>query len=99
VHVRRDTLAKLFKKGVVDVLLFIDQRGSIRFNDVRKFCLNNHIVQSRGTVTIIIRNLTDMKLIKRKVKTTRPIQTIYETTELGREIAAHLKSIKELLGS
>jgi hypothetical protein len=35
--------------------------------DIRKFCLENGVVQSRGTVSHIVRGLTDTKLIERRV--------------------------------
>lgn len=96
---RFSSLRKLFRKGYIDALLFLDEKGSARFRDVRKFCLDNNIVESRGTVTTILRNLTDMKLIERKVVATRPVQTSYKMTALGKQVVEHLRSVKKLLGS
>lgn len=92
-------LRKLFGKGRIDVLFFINGKRSARFADIRKFCLDYGIIGSRGTVSIILRNLTDMKLVERRVATTRPVQTFYEITQLGRQVVGHLKSIKRLLSS
>lgn len=92
------SLRKLFGKGRIDVLLFIDEKGSARFSDIRKFCLDHGVVRSRGTIPIILRTLTGMKLVERKVAPTRPVQTFYEMTQLGKQILEHLKSIQHLLG-
>ena len=93
----QDVVGELFKKGRMDVLLLILKKREARFSDVRKFCLKNKIVRSRGTVSTIMRNLTDMNLLEREVLSTRPVKTIYRLTELGNRIAEHLEAVKELL--
>jgi len=87
----------LFGKGRIEVLYFIEERGRVRFADIRKFCLEKGIVRSRGTVPIILRNLTNIRLIERKVVATRPVQIFYELTSLGKQVVGHLKAIEELL--
>jgi len=90
-------LKELFGKGRIDVLFFIEEKVEVGFTDVRNFCLKNKIVGSRGTVNIILRDLTDTKLVERKVMVTRPVRTTYQLTQLGRQVVDHLKTVKELL--
>lgn len=90
-------LRKLFGKGYIDVLIYLDEKGDARFNDIRKFCLDFGVVRSRGTVPTILKNLTNLKLVKRKVVATRPVQTHYGLTELGKQVTLHLKHVKQLL--
>jgi len=59
-------MRELFKKGLMDVLLLILKRDEARFSEVTKFCLENRVVRSRGTVSAIMRNLTDMNLLETK---------------------------------
>lgn len=92
------SLRKLFGKGYIDVLFFINEEGNVRFSDIRKFCLEHDVVGSRGTVPIVLRTLTGMKLVERKVVTTRPVQTFYQMTQLGKQIVEHLRDIQRLLG-
>jgi DNA-binding HxlR family transcriptional regulator len=94
---RSDQLRKLFGKGYIEVLFFIDEKRSVRFSDIRRLCLDSGIVGSRGTVPIILRNLVNQHLIEREVVATRPIQTFYKITELGKQVAHHLRSVKQLL--
>jgi len=91
------SLRKLFGKGYIEVLLYLDEKGNARFNDVRKFCLEYGVVGSRGTVPVILKNLTHLKLVERKVVATRPVQTFYGITDLGKQVAKHLRSVKGLL--
>ena len=94
---QRPLLRELFGKGRIDVLFFIEEKVEVRYSDVRDFCLKNKIVGSRGTVNVILRDLTDIKLVERKVKATRPVRTTYQLTQLGRQVVEHLKIIKQLL--
>jgi len=50
-----------------------------------------------GTVSHIVRGLTDMKLIERRIVATRPIKTFYNISEQGKKIVEHLKAVKEML--
>jgi DNA-binding HxlR family transcriptional regulator len=92
---KESVIRKLFGKGYIETLLFIYEKGEVRFADIRRFCLENDVVQSRGTVSHIVRGLTDMKLIERKIITTRPIKTFYNISEQGKEIVEHLKATKQ----
>ena len=94
---QRPLLQELFGKGRIDVLFFVEEKVEVGFSDVRNFCLKNKIVGSRGTVNLILRYLTDIKLVERKVMATRPVRTTYQLTQLGRQIVEHLKIIKQLL--
>lgn len=98
VRVKKESVVrKLFRKGYIETLLFIHEKGKVRFADIRKFCLENDVVQSRGTVSHIVRGLTDMKLIERRIVATRPIKTFYNVSEQGKKIVEHLKAVKQML--
>jgi len=90
-------LKGLFGKGRIDVLFFVEEKVKVGFSDVRNFCLKNEIVGSRGTVNIILKDLTDIKLVERKVMATRPVRTTYQLTPLGRRVVEHLRIIRQLL--
>lgn len=94
---RSDQLRKLFGKGYIEVLFYIDEKRRARFSDIRRFCLDSGVIGSRGTVPIILRNLANQHLVEREVVGTRPVQTFYKITELGKQVAHHLKSVKQLL--
>lgn len=94
---QRPLLRKLFGKGRLEVLFFIEEKGAVSYSDVRNFCLSNEIVGSRGTANTILKDLTDIRLVEREVMATRPVRTTYQLTMLGRDVAKHLKIIKQLL--
>lgn len=89
-------LRKMSKKGFYETLIFICEKGSIHYCDILDYNLSNRIVQSRATVTLIIRSLTRLGLIKRIVVDSRPIRTIYQPTKKGQELLKHLNAIEHL---
>lgn len=89
-------LRKMSKKGFYETLEFVCERGSVHYAEILKYDLENKIVQSRATVTIIVRNLSKMSLIKRTVMDSRPIRTVYQPTEKGLKLLRHLKSIEQI---
>jgi len=89
-------LRKMSKKGFYETLEFMCEKGSVHYAEILKYDLENKIVQSRATVTIIVRNLSKMSLTKRTVMDSRPIRTLYQPTEKGLKLLRHLKSIEQL---
>lgn len=87
---------KMSKKGFYEMLIFICEKGFVHYADILDYNLSNRIVQSRATVTLIIRNLTRLGLIKRIVVDPRPIRTIYQPTNKGQELLKHLDAIERL---
>jgi len=91
-----DLLRKMSKKGFYETLEFVCEKGSAHYAEILKYDLENGIVQSRATVTLIVRGLSKMNLIKRTVIDSRPIRTVYQPTEKGLKLMRHLKDIENL---
>jgi DNA-binding HxlR family transcriptional regulator len=91
-----EIMRKMSKKGFYETLEYVCESRSVHYGEILKYDLENCIVQSRATVTLIVRGLSNMKLIKRTVMDTRPIRTIYQPTEKGLKLLKHLKEIKKL---
>jgi DNA-binding HxlR family transcriptional regulator len=92
-----NALRKMSKKGFFETLEFICEKESVHYADILKFSVENQIVQSRATVTLIVRGLLKLNLIKRTVMDSRPVRTIYEPTEKGSELLRHLREIEAIL--
>jgi len=91
-----DLLRKMSKKGFYETLEFVCEKGSVHYAEILRYDLENHIVQSRATVTLIIRGLSKINLIKRTVMDSRPIRTLYQPTEKGLKILGHLQEMEQL---
>jgi DNA-binding HxlR family transcriptional regulator len=89
-------LRKMSKKGYYETLSFICQKGSTHYAEILDYNLENAIVQSRATVTLIVRNLAALGLIKRTIVDSRPIRTIYQPTEKGQNLLNHLHAMEKL---
>lgn len=59
--------------------------------------LLNDVVRNRSTLANSLRDLKKFRLIGRRVKPTRPIQTEYYLTDKGRRLTELLSEIKKLL--
>jgi DNA-binding HxlR family transcriptional regulator len=91
-----ELLRKMSKKGYYETLSFICQKGSVHYSEILDYGLNTPIVESRATVTLIVRNLAAMGLIKRSIVDARPVRTIYQLTEKGQKLLGYLKAIEQL---
>jgi DNA-binding HxlR family transcriptional regulator len=91
-----EALRKMSKKGFYETLEFVCERRSVHYGEILKYDLENRVVQSRATVTLIVRGLSNLKLIKRTIMDTRPIRTVYQPTEKGLKLLKHLKEIERL---
>ncbi|MCW4019129.1 MAG: winged helix-turn-helix transcriptional regulator [Candidatus Bathyarchaeota archaeon] len=89
-------LRKMSKKGYYETLCFICQKGSVHYAEILDYNLKTPIVESRATVTLIIRNLTTLGLIRRSIVDSRPIRTIYQPTEKGKKLLDHLRAMEQL---
>jgi len=83
----------LFKKGRIDLLLYLHKKKSARHNEI----LNQGFVRSRSSVSIMLNELEKNNLIKRVVVSTKPPQTSYELTEYGKRIVQYLQGIDETI--
>jgi len=89
-------LRKMSKKGFYETLEFICEKGSVHYAEILKYNLENRVVESRATVTLIVRGLSKMSLIKRTVMDSRPIRTLYQPTEKGLKLLRHLREMEQL---
>lgn len=91
-----DLLRKMSKKGFYETLEFICERESVHYAEILKHNLEDRIVRSRATVTLILRGLSKMGLIKRTVVDSRPIRTLYKPTEKGLKLLQYLREMEQL---
>ncbi len=75
----------------VKLLLFIHDKGEVRYADLAK------LIRSRGTLSVVLEELEEERLIQRKVVSSKPIKSFYTLTEVGRTVAGHFSSIKSKL--
>ena len=83
-------ISKIFKVPSVKILLYIYGKGEVRFTDLAK------LIANRGTLSSNLKALEKEELMKRKVITSRPIQTFYYLTEKGQKIAKTLSEMETL---
>jgi len=83
----------LFRKGVVDVILYLNRVESAGYYSLYK----QNFVVSRQTFANILKELEGLNLIKRSVIEGRPPRVKYGLTEKGKEIAALLEKLNEIL--
>jgi len=75
------------------IIFFLSEQGEVRYSKLTK------LVPSRGTLSSNLRDLEQEGLIKRRVTTTKPIQSIYSLTEKGTIIAENLLQMRKTLRS
>jgi DNA-binding HxlR family transcriptional regulator len=80
----------LFKTASVKILLYLYENGEVRYKDLTK------LIDSRGTLSLNIKELQEELLIQRSIVTTKPIQAYYSLTEKGKEIAFLLRKIEKI---
>ncbi len=91
-----ELLRKMSKKGYYETLSFICHKRSVHYAEILEYDLKTPIVESRATVTLIVRNLTALGLIKRSIVDSRPVRTIYQPTEKGEKLLNYLRAIERL---
>jgi DNA-binding HxlR family transcriptional regulator len=84
-------ISKVLQIPSVRLLLFIYEKGEVRYTDLTR------LIASRGTLSINLKALEKEELVKRRVVTTKPIQTYYSLTEKGQKVAKRLSEIKDIL--
>jgi len=84
------------KKGFYDVLGYIKEHPEMHYNDVLRYLLENKIISSRASVTIILNGLTDLGVLERNVSQDRPIRTTYKVSRKGNTVLKHMKELEVL---
>jgi len=79
----------LLETASVKILLYLYERDEVRYKDLTK------LIESRGTLSLNIRELQEEGLIQRSILTTKPIQSYYSLTGKGKEIAFLLRKIEK----
>lgn len=83
----------LFGKGIIDIILFIDKFGKAGYYELYK----QNFVVSRQSFSNALKSLEKNGIADRKVIENRPPRVEYSLTSKGKEIAASLKHIDEIL--
>lgn len=86
-------ISRVLEIPSVKILLFIYGKKEVRYTDLTR------LIASRGTLSANLKELEREELVKRRVVTTKPIQTYYSLTEKGQEVAKRLSEIKDALYS
>ena len=83
-------ISALFETASVKILLYLHENGEVRYKDLTK------LIDSRGTLSLNIKELQEELLIQRSILTTKPIQAYYSLTKKGKEIAFLLRKIEKI---
>jgi len=82
----------VFEIGSIKVILYLYNVGSMRYSELLR-----NLIPSRSTLALTLRDLQEDKLVERRVKVTRPVQTSYTLSDKGKQVAEHLSAIKSLI--
>lgn len=87
-------MRKMSKKGFYDTFEYVSEKNSVHYNEILNYLLEKKIIDSRVSVPIILKGLTDLGLLERIVTNTRPIRTKYQVTTNGHPILRILKELE-----
>ena len=82
--------SKLLETASVKILLHLYENGEVRYKDLTK------LIDSRGTLSLNVKELQEELLVQRSILTTKPIQAYYSLTKKGKEIAFLLRKIEKI---
>lgn len=83
----------LFRKGTVEVILYLASAGKARYSDIKK---QQYVIGDRS-LSRILKELQKRDLISREVFPTYPVSATYSLTDKGKLVAEHLNILKETL--
>jgi len=83
----------LFRKGATQIILFLSSKGKARYSEIKK---QRYVIGDRS-LSRILKELQENKLINREALATFPVSTSYSLTEKGKIVAKHLNELKDLL--
>lgn len=84
-------VSDILQLPTLKVAVFLYEKGEVRYAEFTK------LISSRGTLSLVLKELDQEGLIQRRVVISKPIQTYYTLTDRGREIGARLKEVEEAL--
>jgi DNA-binding HxlR family transcriptional regulator len=96
-RVSHKNLRKMTKKGYIEILEYICKNQPVHYIDIMNFGLTGKVVESRATVTIIMRELLKLNLVERTIVDAQPIRTVYKPTTKGEHILKLLQEIEAAL--
>lgn len=88
-------LRMMSKKGFYDILKHIKKHKSAHYNDVLNYAIDNSVVSSKASITIILNGLTNLGLLERTVTDERPIRTSYSLSKDGEKILYKLNDLQK----
>jgi DNA-binding HxlR family transcriptional regulator len=83
----------LFGKGVIEAILYIDKSGKAGYSELYK----QGFVVSRQAFANVLYILEENSIVDRKLIESRPTRVEYSLTNKGKEIAALLKRLNEIV--
>jgi DNA-binding HxlR family transcriptional regulator len=89
-------LRKMSKKGFYETMEFIAEKQPVHYTEILRFDIDNEVVKTRSSVTIILRTLLKMGLVERQVIDSQPVRTLYKPTCKGLEVQKCLKEMESL---
>jgi len=83
----------LFRKGVIEVILFLNNVGKAGYYEIYK----QNFVVSRQTFANLLKELEKEGIASRKVIEHRPPRVEYRLTEKGKKIAEMLETLDKIV--
>jgi DNA-binding HxlR family transcriptional regulator len=84
-------ITQIIQIASIQILLYLLKKGEVRHSEL------SEIVNSRGTLSLSLKDLVEEGLIQRRVLDTKPIQSHYSLTEKGALVAKEMHEIKILM--
>lgn len=85
-------ISRMLETPSARIVLFLHNQGEVRYSKLAE------LIQSRGTLSLNLKHLEQEGLIKRRIATTKPIQSFYSLTEKGSRIARKFAEIRKAFG-
>ena len=87
-----DELYKIFRrKGSIDILLYIAEKGSARYSELKK------IIDNEPSLIRSLKVLCEYKYLTRRILDDKYRPTEYEITEKGKVITEYFKGIIKII--
>ena len=83
----------LFKKGAIDIILYLNKVGRARYYETYK----QNFVVSRQTFSNLLKLLEKKGIVSREVIENRPPRVEYGLTEKGKIVAGILNELEKVL--